>query len=146
MIDSTAVSISGASSCGSRRKLDLIGSNPRDIQEVINESHELLHLTLNYVTGACRSDRRCAALQTLKCEANRRERIPELVRERCQKFVLTLIGFHEFGRAVTNPLFQLAVQCVSLVLGSLETLDEILIVESQLRTRMQSRDGIATSS
>ena len=113
-------------------QLDLVGSDPRDIQEVVNESHELLHLTLNDVTGVCRSRRRCAELQTLKCEPNRCERISEFVRERCQKFVLTLIGFHEFGRTVTNPLFQLAVQCFSLVLGSLETLDEILIVEAQL--------------
>jgi hypothetical protein len=66
-----------------------------------------------------------------KCEPNGRERISELVRQRRQKFVLTQVGFHESGCTVTNPLFQLAVQSFCVVLGSLQTLDEIVIVASQ---------------
>ena len=58
MIDSTAVAIRRAEFVRFTTQLDLIGRDPGDIQEVIDESHELPNLTVNHFTGACRIRRR----------------------------------------------------------------------------------------
>jgi hypothetical protein len=58
---------------------------------------------------------------------------------------LRLIGFGELRRAVANAELQIAVQGFGLILGSLEALDEVVIVESQA-VRTRSSDGIARSS
>ena len=84
-------------------QLNLVGRDPRHIQEVVDEPHELPDLAIDHVTGACRRRRRGAALQALECEPDGCERIAELVGERGQKLVLSLIRFDQFGGPVADP-------------------------------------------
>jgi hypothetical protein len=113
-------------------QLDFVGRDTRHIEEVVDESYELPDLTVDHIAGACRSRRRGIDLQGLQREPDRCEWVPELVRERREKFVLAVIRFDQLRGAVTNPEFKVSIQRFSIVLGSLETLDEILIVNSQL--------------
>ena len=53
------------------------------------------------------------------------------MRKRCQELVFPLIGLGESGGSIIHTLFELTVQRFGLVLGSLEILDEVLVVESQ---------------
>src|SRR4029450_3937285 len=111
--------------------MDLIGRDPGDIQEVIDQWHELANLTVNHFTSACHTRRRGVGLQSFECEPNRCERVSEFVRKRREEFVLTLVRFDELGGSVTHAQFQISIQGFSLVLRSPETLYEIVIVESQ---------------
>ena len=112
-------------------QLDFVGRDPGHVQQVIDESHELPDLTLDHVTRACRGRGRAVDLQGLQREPYRCQRVPELVRERREEFVLALILLFEFGGTVTNPQLQLSIQRFRVVLGSLQILDEILVVKSQ---------------
>ena len=79
---------------------------------------------------ACRRRRRRIALQAFEREPYRGERIPELVGERRQELVFALIRFQQFGGPVTDPKLQFPIQRVGIVLGLLQTLDEILVRET----------------
>ena len=132
-------------------QVDLVGGDPRDIQEVVDQPHELADLTVDHFAGAGRARRGRAGLETLDGEPDGCERIPELVRQRREEFVLPLIRFQEFGGSIVDAELQIAVQGFGVVLRGLEALDEILIVESQLEGgfdhpmespgRRQRRDG-----
>ena len=112
-------------------QLDFVGGDPGHVEEVIDEAHELPDLTVDHLTGMCGSGRRGLGLQRLEREPYRRQRVPELVRERREELVLALIGFGQLGRAIPDPQLEVPVQRLRVVLGGLETLDQILVVESQ---------------
>ena len=99
-MDSTAVAI-GASSCGSRLKWILLAVI-RDTSKRSSTSRMSCRTCRSSTAGACRTRRRRAGLETLDGEPNRCERVSEFVRKRREKFVFTLIRFHELGGSVTN--------------------------------------------
>ncbi len=119
-------------------QLNLVGSDAGHIEEVIDEPHELPDLTFDDIARPCRGRLRRIALQRFEREPYWGERIPKLVGKRRQKLILALIRFQQFGRPVTDPQFQFSIQCIGIVLGSSETLDEILIRKPQ-----PSEDSIA---
>jgi hypothetical protein len=111
--------------------VDFIRRDPGHIQEVIDEPYELPNLPVKHFVGACRTRRRRAGLETLDGEPNRCERVSEFVRKRREKFVFTLIRFHELGGSITNAELQFSIQGFGVVLSGLEILYELMILESQ---------------
>ena len=53
------------------------------------------------------------------------------MREHREEFVLALILLLEFGGTVANPQLQLSIERVGVAFGSLQTVDEIDVVNSQ---------------
>ena len=112
-------------------QLNLVGGNTGHVQQVVDEPHELRDLAVDHLTSPCRRRRRAVNLQGLQREPYRRERVPELVRQRREEFVLALILRFELGRTVTNPELQLSIQCFRAVLRGLQAFDEIPVLKSQ---------------
>ena len=111
-----SVSPSGARVRAVPTQVDLVGRDPGHIQEVIDEPCGRRTCRSSTV-GACRTRRRRAGLETLDGEPNRCERVSEFVRKRREKFVFTLIRFHELGGSVTHAEFQFSIQGFSVVLA-----------------------------
>ena len=91
-------------------QVDLVGGDAGDIEEVVDKSHELSDLALNDLMRARRHGRRRTGLETFQRKANRRERVPELVRQRRQELVLPLIRLLQLGRPFLDAELQVAIQ------------------------------------
>ena len=113
-------------------QLDFVGRDTGHVQQVVDESHELPDLTLDHLSSVFRDRASAVNFQGLQREPYRCQRVPELVREHREEFVLALILLLEFGGTVTNPQLQLSIQRFRVVFGSLQTVDEIVVVKSQL--------------
>ena len=72
-------------------QLDFVGRDTGHVQQVVDESHELPDLTLDHVSSACRDRASIVNFQGLQREPYRCQRVPELVREHREEFVLALI-------------------------------------------------------
>ena len=74
---------------------DLVGRDPRHVEQVLNQADHLRDLTVDDVARVGGDVRRRVRLETLQREADRCQRIAQLVRERGQEFVLALVGIHQ---------------------------------------------------
>ena len=130
-IDSTAVRHQLSQIVRFTTQLDLVGGDARHVEQIVDEAHQLSDLAFDDVTCVCRRGQRRAALERLEREADRGERIAELVGERRQELVLALIRFEQFGGPVSDAKLQLAVERVAMVLGLPQALDQVLVREAQ---------------
>ena len=75
-------------------QIDVAARDARDVQQVVDQPREVLHLPLDHVArpGELRIGQRAPA-HDLDRVADRRERIAQLVREHGEELVLVPVGF-----------------------------------------------------
>ena len=75
-------------------QVDLTGRDPRDIEQVVDESHKVMELTFgDVICGLAVMVGQSRQTEESECVAESRERIPELVREHGEELVLASVGF-----------------------------------------------------
>ena len=86
-----------------RVQFQFVTVHTREIQQIVDEAGQMRYLTLDRLSGALGGGRR--PLQDLDGEANGRERIPQLVRQRRQEIRLPLILGAEDSFTLRKRLF-----------------------------------------
>ena len=85
--------------------------DPRDVHEIVDQPHEVLHLPLDHgdrVRALC--ERQIGQPDQLGGEPDRRQGIAQLVRERGEELVLPPAGFLQLRGALGDPQLEIAVQ------------------------------------
>src|SRR6185312_17546694 len=86
-------------------QFDLATSNATDIQEIVDEAYEMLHLPLHHLTGPLeRGIRGGDQAQNLDAVTDGRKRVTQLVSQRREKVIFASIGVSQRGRRVGQPL------------------------------------------
>ena len=91
--DSTACATTVAASTRAFFR-DLTGRDPRDIEQIVDESHKVMELTsVDVVCGFPVMVGQARQTEQAEGVAEGRERVPELVREHGKELVLASVGF-----------------------------------------------------
>ena len=112
-------------------QLDLVGRDPRHVQQVVDQTHQLPDLTLHDVSRTGGHRRRRIGLQRLEREPDGCEGVAQFVRQRGEELVLALVGLGQPGGAVAHPEFELPIERVGFVLRGPEACDELTVGEPE---------------